>query len=78
MHGGLGSIVKKSDLRMRKEDVLLLKSDGCTLTNGRYCNNQMLYFLCHNMFIRGLIELRATNANQVSLHSNSRDEEILR
>jgi hypothetical protein len=78
MHGGLGSVVKKSDLRMHKEDVILLKSDGCTLTNGRGCNNQMLYFLCQNMFIKGQNKLRATNANQVSLHSNSRGEEILR
>jgi hypothetical protein len=78
VRGGLGSVVKKSDLITREEEILLLKSDACALTNGRGCNNRMLYFICRNMFIRGQNELRATNANQFSLHSNSRGEEFLR
>jgi hypothetical protein len=78
MRGGLGSVVKKSDLITHEEEILLLEYDGCTLTNGRGCNNRMFYFLCRNMFIRGQNELRATNANQFSLHSNSRGEEFLR
>jgi hypothetical protein len=56
----------------------LLKFDGCALTNDRGCNNRMLYFLCRNMFIRGQNELCATNANQFSLHLNSKGEEFLR
>ena len=78
VRGGLGSVIKKSDLITHEEEVLLLKSDGCALTNGRGCNNRMLYFLYRNMFIKGQNELRATNANQFALHSNSRGEEFLR
>ena len=78
VRGGLGSVIKKSDLITCEEEVLLLKFDCCVLTNGRGCNNRMLYFLCRNMFIRGQNELRATNANQFTLHFNSRGEEFLR
>jgi hypothetical protein len=53
VRGSLGIVVKKSDLITHEEEVLLLKSDGCILTNGRGYNNWMLYFLCRNMFIRG-------------------------
>jgi hypothetical protein len=40
----LGSVVKKSDLIRRKEDLLLLASDGYSLRNGRGCNNRRVTF----------------------------------
>jgi hypothetical protein len=70
---GLGSVVKKSDLITRKEEMLLLTSDSCSLRNGRGFNNRMVYF-----FIRGQNELRATSANQFQLLSNLKEEEFLR
>jgi hypothetical protein len=74
----LGSVVKKSDLITRKEEMLLLTSDSCSLRNGRGCNNRMVYFFCRNFFIRGQNELRATSANQFQLLSNLKEEEFLR
>jgi hypothetical protein len=75
---GLGSVVKKSDLITRKEEMLLLTSDSCSLRNGRGFNNRMVYFFCRNFFIRGQNELRATSANQFQLLSNLKEEEFLR
>jgi hypothetical protein len=77
VRGGLGSVVRKSDLITQKEEVYLLNSDACSLRNGCGCNNRMVYFFCHNLFIRGQNELRATNANQFKLLANSKGEEFL-
>jgi hypothetical protein len=41
---GLESVVRKSDLIIRQEELLLLASDGCSLKHGRSCNNRMVYF----------------------------------
>jgi hypothetical protein len=78
VRGGLGLVVKKSDVLTLKEEQQVLVSNRASISTVRSLNSRMGYFLCRNFFIRGQNELRSTIANQFQIHINQNGEEFLR
>lgn len=73
---GLGKDVKRSDILTIAEERLMLSQEKCQINSPHGINLTFGYFCTRNFMIRGAQELRNTDAEDFSLHSDNYGEYI--
>ena len=73
---GLGKDVKRSDILTIAEEKLMLSQEKCQINSPHGINLLFGYFCTRNFMIRGGQELRNTDAEDFSLHSDNYGEYI--